>query len=41
MPTGRYRLAQETVFSWPSFAGQHRPILTTEFEVTAAAGSGA
>jgi hypothetical protein len=40
MPPGRYRLAQETVFSWPSFAGQHRPILTTEFEVTAAAGSG-
>jgi hypothetical protein len=41
LPAGRYRLAQETIFSWPSFAGQRRPILTTEFEVTAAAGSGA
>jgi len=37
MPPGRYRLAQETVISWPSFPGQHRPILHTEFEVTAPA----
>jgi hypothetical protein len=35
LPPGRYRLAQETVLSWPTWAGQHRPILTTEFEVTA------
>jgi hypothetical protein len=41
LPPGRYRLAQETVITWPSLPGQHRPILTTEFEVTAAAESGA
>lgn len=35
MPAGHYRLAQETVISWPSLHGQHRPILYTEFEVTA------
>jgi hypothetical protein len=41
LPPGRYRLAQETVITWPSLPGQHRPILTTEFEVTAAADMGA
>jgi hypothetical protein len=32
---GRYRLSQETVISWPSLHGQHRPHLYAEFEVLA------
>jgi hypothetical protein len=34
---GRYRLSQETVISWPSLHGQHRPHLYAEFEVLAPA----
>jgi hypothetical protein len=33
LPAGRYRLSQETVISWPSLHGQHRPVLHAEFEV--------
>jgi hypothetical protein len=33
LPAGRYRLAQETVISWPSLHGQQRPVLHAEFEV--------
>jgi hypothetical protein len=33
LPAGRYRLSQETVISWPSLHGQHRPHLYAEFEV--------
>lgn len=35
LPAGRYRMNQETVISWPSLHGQHRPHLYAEFEVTA------
>jgi hypothetical protein len=35
MPPGRYRLAQETVISWPSSDRERRPVLYTEFEVGA------
>lgn len=34
-PAGRYRLSQETIISWPSLHGQHRPHLYAEFEVLA------
>jgi hypothetical protein len=33
MPTGRYRLSQEAVISWPRLRGQLRPTLHAEFEV--------
>lgn len=39
MPPGRYRLAQETVISWPTEPKQRRPILYAEFEVTAPTGT--
>lgn len=35
MPPGRYRLAQETVISWPSSDRERRPVLYAEFAVGA------
>jgi hypothetical protein len=37
MPPGQYRLANETVISWPSDESHRRPELHAEFEVTAGA----